>query len=791
MTKRTSASDAFGLGDESAGPGGLVLKDYLAILRRRLWVILSILVIVVTLGTVWVFKATPFYQGTAKILIERETPHATKFEEVVQLPASEQEYYKTQRELLQSRAVMEKALAEPGVADLPEIDPDAPARPSALSRLLATVSAMLGAPPPKAREPWERLRDQLAVQQLRGTHLLSVSAESTDPQRAALMANAVAQAFEKFHVERKVEITNEAFRFLQQQKEKQELQLLKAEDALQEFREKAQVVSLDVADPRNPVLYLHSQLNEELTKVRLQRIEVEAQLEAVRKALPQEGEVLRADNERLFSLPQVRKDPVVTQLRTQLLEAEGKAATLSTTYGPAHHQVQAATAAVALHRGELQRALAHVVGALRSELNTLRTQESELQTQYDDQNLRALDVAKKSLVFSRLENEAERQRKLFDVLVERMREVDVSTEYAKTNIEVVEAAEVAKRPYRPRKALAIFLAALLGLALSIAAAFVFEYVDDTVKTPEDLEQRVGVPVLGFVPDMESNGAERESDFHRSLATLLEPSSHVTEAYRSIRTNLFYSAPAEETKALVVTSGSPGDGKTTTATNLALVIAHSGKRVLLVDADLRRPMVQKIFGLQPGKGLSTVLIGEARLDDVIQQAAHNGVAIPNLDIVPSGPKPPNPAELLDSPAMRTLLEEARTRYDRVIIDTPPALFVADTSIVSGISDGVVLVVKSAANPSSMAIRAKEQLESVNGRILGGILNDVYIERLGHYGSGYSYYGYSRYSRDYTSYYAKRDEDEEELLDVETELAAMEDEVAAAPQAPPRHSMNRRR
>ena len=276
----------------------------------------------------------------------------------------------------------------------------------------------------------------------------------------------------------------------------------------------------------------------------------------------------------------------------------------------------------------------------------------------------------------------------------------------------------------------------------------------------DLEDRVGIAVLGFVPDMDTKGAAIDGFSYRGSVCVVEPSSSASEAYRNIRTNLFFSAPPEESKLLVVTSGGPQDGKTTTATNLALVIAQSGKRVLLLDADFRKPMVHKVFGLGSEVGLSTVLVGEATLEEAVQKAEHDGETIEHLDILAAGPKPPNPAELLDSQGMRRLLAEARGRYDRVIMDTPPVLFVADASIVGALSDGVILVVKSATNTRALATRAREQLEGVRARILGGILNDVHLSRLGYYYSDYYYYGYSRYYRGYyRSYHAGEEEEDQ--------------------------------
>jgi len=762
MTEETPAYPEYPQPGYAQSWGEPELKHYIGILRRRIWAVVTAFVIVVTLGTVYAFKATPIYQGVAKILIEKQSPKVMNFQDVVQLQAADRDYYKTQKELVKSRAVLEKALQQPGVSDLPEVTGEgAGGGPSLLGEVRRTVAALLGSTPASPPEPWERLQRRLDVEQVRDTHLLLVKVESTDPVRAARLANAVARAFEQYHVERKLKTSNEAFRFLQEQKAKQERQLVQAEDALQRFREQARVVSLDVSDKGNPVLVRLSRLNEQLTEAQLRRIELEAQFKVVKEALESGSVTAGAPNERLFSLPAVRDDATVTELRTTLIEAEKEVATLADTYGPEHPQLQAAQAKVTLLRAKLHEALSQLVGSLTAQLEMLTNQEQELHQQYDEQNRLALELAKQSLTFNRLKNEVDRQRRLFDVLVERMREVDVTADYAKTNVEVVEQAEVPKTPIKPRKARTVALAIFLGLFLGVGLAFFFEYLDDTVKTPEDLEERVGIPVLGFVPDMDTKGVEMDGFSYRGVVSIVEPTSSVTEAYRNIRTSLFFSAPAEESKVLVVTSGGPRDGKTTTATNLALVIAQSGKRVLLIDADFRRPMVHKIFGLNSKVGLSSVLVGEAALEEAVQQAEHEGEVIENLDILAAGPKPPNPAELLDSQGMRRLLEEAREKYDRVIVDTPPVLFVADASILGAISDGVIMVVKSATNTRSLATRAREQLEGVKARILGGILNDVHVSRLGYYYSDYYYYGYSRYYRDYyRSYYAGEEEGDQQ-------------------------------
>jgi len=733
------------------------MRRYIGILRRRIWAILIVFVIVVTTATVYTFKTTPVYEAVARILIEKQGPRLTNFEEVVQLRASDREYYKTQKELVRSCDVLKKALEEPGISDLPEVSGKGNPKPSLLAEVRRTLAAALGTPPAAPPEPWERLRDHLEVEQLRNTHLLLVKAQSQSPRRAAKLAGAVARGFEKYHLERKLETTGEAFRYLQEQKTKQEEALQEAETALQKFRKQANEVSLDVSDKDNPVLVRLGKLNEQLTEAQIRRIKLEAQFKTVEEVLKLGAEALGSTNKNLFNIAAVRADRTIADGRAKLIEAEKELSSLSDIYGPQHPQLQAARARVSLLKAKLEEALRQLVQSLTAQLEMLTTQEEQLSKQYEEQNRQALQLANQSLIFVRLQSDVQRRRKLLDVLMDRMREVSVTADFARTNVEVIEAAEVPRTPIKPKKARAIALSIIMGLLLGIGLAFFLERMDDTIKTPDDMEERIGIPVLGFVPDMDPVKITGNGFSHPGAICVLQPNSSPSEAYRNIRTSLFFSAPAEERKVLVVTSSGPGEGKTTTATNLALVIAQSGKRVLLVDADFRRPMIHKVFEQKPGPGLSTVLVQEGSLDKVVRKVEHEGRQIENLDLLVAGHNPPNPAELLGSQSMRRFLKEARKKYDRVIIDSPPVLFVADTSILGAISDGVIFVLKSAKNTRSMARRARKQLESVKARILGGVLNNVRVSRLGYYYSDYYYYGYSSYSSDYTSSYYTRKKD----------------------------------
>jgi len=731
-----------------------VFKKYLIIVRRHIWPAISVLLIVSTLGIIRAYRAVPIYQGVSKVLVERQGPRVTKFEDVLQPNASwwGQEYYKTQEELIGSRAVLDIALENPDILKLFERHEDiGPVKMTFKSRIRQTISAVLGTPPPIPPEPWERLRSAISARHGNNTHFINIKATSADPKRAAMIANAIAKAFVRYHMMHRLEINNEVFLYLEEQKEKEARALKVAEQKLQSFREETHIASLDSADKDNPILARLTVLNAELTDTQLKRIDVESQGRVIRQALGDEDKGLSAENEKLFSVPMLQKDTAISELQSALIMAESELAELSDVYGPQHPRMKTAMTKIASLRGKLRDALNNIAGSLGTQEDMLREKETALEEQYDQQDQIALNLAKNSLTFQRLKNEMERHGKLYEVLVERMREIELASDYTRTNVEIVEPASTPKFPIAPNKQRMAMFSIFFGLLLGIGLAFFLEHADDTVRTPDDLETRVGIPVLGFVPEITVRKNVESKTAYRAIVSALEPNSSVIEAYRNIRTSLFFAGPAEDSKVLMITAGGPGDGKTTTACNLALVIAQSGKRVLLIDADFRRPRVHKNFSLENDRGLSSVLVGECSMEEAAQKTVHDINIIENLDILPAGPTPPNPTELLESGSMRKLLETLRDQYDRIIIDTPPVLFVSDASILSTLVDGTILVVRANTHTRAHAIRARKQLNKVKARIVGGILNNVRVTRFGHHYSDFYYHGYARYRSDYYSAY----------------------------------------
>jgi len=346
-------------------------------------------------------------------------------------------------------------------------------------------------------------------------------------------------------------------------------------------------------------------------------------------------------------------------------------------------------------------------------------------------------MKEKGIQYNILKREADTNRELYKGLLMRMKEAGVSAGITASNIQIVDPAELPTSPYKPNKKQNLLLAAVVGLFLGVGLAFFFEYLDNTIKTPEDLEQWIRLPSFGMVPEI-SNGRRKRLDkgvcYPVELVTHGHPKSMLSEAYRSIRTSILLSSSEEPPKKITVTSPNLGEGKTTTVINTAIALSQMGARVLIIDADMRKPRVHKIFNHENGTGLSTFLSRHGHLVSIIKKSE-----VPNLFYIPCGPIPPNPSELLGSNLFRKMLDALEPRFDHILIDSPPVLGFADAIILSNCVNGVILTVLGGKTPRETLRRAKEALQQTNTRILGVVINRVDIRR----SDGYYYYHYHSY------------------------------------------------
>ena len=822
-------TDGASINNDAGNDSDSILWGYLDVLRRRFWIILPIVVITTTIGLINAFKSPRFYQASAKLLTERSLPSLMNFQDEIQGNRGwDPEFYSTQTELLTSRAVMEVALEDPAMRELfaPGETTADEVKTSLRSEIKRTVLAVLGGTPPPPPAPWETLRAYIVASHVPETHFLLVRARHGNPYRAAAIANATAKAFIEYHSRRQAGQLGESFGMLQKEKEKQEAELNKSEKILQEFRETAQSVSVRSTEQQQPAVKRLTTINEQLTSVQMERIELNSQIGVMQKVITTGEHIAQEVDARLYSVPAIQDDATLGEARRELAEAESELTVLQETYGTEHPVLQAAQTNLYLLRDSFRRSLEEILSSHENRLQMLNAEELELQRQYDEQRVVALDLAKEDFELTRLQTNVDRHRRLLDSIMERMREVEVSSGLAKTSVHLVEPATVPSMPVGTNTRRAIILSILMGLVLGGGLAFLFEHLDDTIKTPEDLKEHVDFSLLGFVPSIEEEPTETgeeepgpkaidpstrsvfqpilenitdqlrvvfgqmipslqreepeaplEDRQRRGMIVLNEPISSIAEAYRGIRANLFYSNPDQKLRLVAITSCRPKEGKTTVATNLALSIAQTGKRVLLIDGDLHRPSVHRTLGIDSHTGLTNVLVGEASWQGTVCKVSRDGVAVDTLHVLPAGPPSPSPSELLGSQKMKDILREMREAYDWIFIDTPPVLFVSDASILSVICDGVVFVVRAGSSTRTLLARAFERLTDVRAHVVGCVLNRAVVSRIGRYYSTYYNIGYSRYARDYHRSYYRVDVEDPGAAEAVLSLPA--DEPASRP------------
>jgi polysaccharide biosynthesis transport protein len=616
---------------------GVHLRDYLRVIQKRRWTVISAFVITVTLAAVWTFTAEPVYRSTVQILIERENPNVVSIQEVMAIDATATDFYQTQYEILKSETLARRVMGRLHLWTHPEIG-----------------GAKGGAA--NEREQIERFRKRLQISPIRNSRLVDVSFESHDPKLAADVANAMGDEYLKYNLEVKLNATRQAGDWLRQQVQEMQTKVRASEEAFEKFKET-----------------IPSQINAEMGSG-IEKKEMESRPEVVNSAFIQD---LRAKE---------------IDLTTQIAEASKK-------FGPKHPKMIRLQSELKSLEAKLEREIQRVVGAVKIE---------------------------ESPQYLFLKREADTNRELYEVLLKRLKETVLTENVPRSQIVIVDPARVPDKPVRPQKRKNMLLAVLGGLALGLGLAVFFEYLDNTIKLPEDIERFLGIPFLGAVPSHRKSASAGPID----LIVQHSPKSPEAEAYRSIRTGILLATADRQPKVVLVTSPGPIEGKTTTAVNLAAAMAQAGNSVLLIDGDLRMPRIHLLFDLDNAKGLSTTLVGESAFDVAVKQTA-----VPLLSVMTTGPIPPNPAELLGSTRMRDFVHMVSRQYDRVIIDSPPTMPVTDSILLAALSDGVVLVLKESHTTRDSAVTTARRLSDSKARILGAVLNDVDLRSHGQYYHSY--------------------------------------------------------
>jgi polysaccharide biosynthesis transport protein len=704
------------------------LYDYLLILRKHQWLILSFMLAVVTIVAIATFRMQPVYVATARIEMDRENANILPFQgsDSYDFMMDLENYIETQSKILTSETLALQTIRNSGLTTRPEFS-----SPGGPSEAIASGSLANQKRPPELAG----FLGSLSVKRVPNSRLMDVSFESTDPQLAARIVNAHIATYIEQNFRSRYDATTRATTWLTDQLEELKIKVQKAEDARIAYERQNQIWTID--DKQNITTQRLSDVNRQLT---------EAQSERMRK----ESLYQFAKSGNLDAVPQVQSNTGLVDLLKKRTDASSQYNDALSQYGPNFPKVQRLQAQLKELDDSIEKEKQKILAVLESDYREVRQRETLLTQALDVQKAEANQMAEKLVEYNILKREAEANKTLYDGLMTKFKETAISQSLRSSNIRVVDPAMIPSTPARPAKTRNVTLAFLVGLVGGIGLALLREYLDNTVKTPDDVETLARLPSLAVVPqfaDLNGNAKKQgllqgyAANGHEKRIELVAqhlPKSQMSEAFRALRTSILLSQADHPPQVILVTSALPREGKTTAAANLAVTLAQLGDRTVLVDADLRKPGIGRLLNLGSGKyaGLSSYLAGVSSLDLVT--VPHP--AIPNLAAIPTGPLPPNPADLLSSHKLAEAIAELRTKYKFIVIDSPPVMAATDAVILSVLVDGVLLVVRSGETPKEAFTRTRDLLNSVKCRILGVVLNAVDSSAPDYYYS-YRYYPYS--------------------------------------------------
>jgi capsular exopolysaccharide synthesis family protein len=712
--------------------------DYLRIVYKRRWIAGLAFLSVFLYGTVTSVRKTPIYEARTQLLIEIEARRPTSLNTMLQDTTSwfDDDYYATQYRMLQSRALARETMSTLGL-NAPA--PAAAAGSAAGGRgVVSWLAELVGAPrpiaPPAGDETtWQSQQIDaflggLFVEPVRQSRLVNVVYRHPDPLFAAKAANAVAEEYKQQGLNYRFMASQETNQFLSEQLEDQRKKVQEAEEALQKFKERFGAVA--ITDGQSSVVAQRlTDLSGELTQARMERIDKEAVYQSLVR--------LQGDPAQLDTFPAIVNNQLIQKTRADLADLQARDAEMvGRGLGPNFVDRRNLAVQIAAKQTELNTQIGQVVQSVRNDFEVARAREESLNGQFDQQKSASLTFDRQALNYAALEREATSARQLFDNLMERAQETGVTRQYRGSNVQVVDVAEVPRYPVLPNTRRDVTFALMAGFVIAIGLVFGLEYLDNRIKTPDEIKQYLDLPFLGLVPVVPT----KETPGGSPLLDNGAPPAFA-EAMRAIRTAVVFSSAADGARTVVVTSTAPAEGKTLISTNLASALGQAEQRTLIIDGDMRRPRVHDVFGCAQEPGLSNVLVGTAALETAIRQTSN-----PHLHVLTAGHIPPNPAELLGSTKYRRLLEALGRDYDWIIIDAPPVMAVTDAAVVANGASGVVFVIGAEMTPRKTAATAIEQLTAARAKIIGAVLNRVNVQR-------HSYYYAPYHRKDYTQAYVR--------------------------------------
>ena len=719
------------------------LLQYLPILRKHRWTILATVTLTVVLAVIVSLRTKPEYDALGRIAINRENADALGFKNGADVVTDDDIDYQltldTQTRILESDAI---TLATAKELQLDKEPAFMPGKQSPADPLAAPV-----ADPRQEAALIGFIHGGLQITQVPKTRILEIRFTNSDPQLAARVVNTLINVYIEQNFKTRFESAMQTSDWLSKQLSDLQLKVEASQEKLVRYQREHGILGID--EKQNIVTQKLDELNRELTEAEADRIQKEARYRLIANG---NAELLsNMDSTSLLSKLHAQE----VDLKTQIAQAEVH-------LGPAHPHIIELNSQLKLVQKASQGEVDKLAGRIKSEYLTAAQRESMLRAAMDQQKQQANTLNESAIEYTLLRRDVDSNRQLYEGLLQRLKEASVSAGLRSSNIRIVDPARVPLSPARPDRRRNVMLALAMGLVGGVVLAFVLESLDNTVRTPEQAQQLSGIPPLGIIPAMNSDSAirrltpkvlaalpaEKKGEAlgeEVELASHNRPRSDVAESYRALRTSILLSASGAPPKVILVTSALPQEGKTTTSINTAIVLAQNGAKVLLVDADMRRPSVHRVFGVNSKVGLSTLLAGSTSFEESTLTSSD----VPNLTLLPAGPQPPQPAELLHSETMKRSLTQWREQYDHIVIDSPPALSVTDSVLLSVQADTVVLVIRAASTRKAALRRACDLLGQVNAQVMGFVMNGVDVnspdfDNCYYYGSKYG--GYGRYGEE---------------------------------------------
>ena len=709
------------------------LRSVWDLLLKHKWLILAVTVVLTVLVSVYTYKMKPVYRASSLIDVEAEVPLLQKIDDLFRTNEADDSFLTTQISIMQSDDLVWDTAQQLGMVKF------APAGGSG--------GQVLGIPPKMKTAVIGAFKGGLRVERMKESRLVSVSYESSDPDEAARVVNALVTNYIEYNFRTKYDATRQATGWMEQRLDELKLKVEKSEKAMVDYERQNNIVS--VGDKETAAEARLGDMSSDLSEAQTERLKKESAYQMVAA-----NKILVGFNE---------PNSLLGSLEAKQMELKEQYSEASAIYGPTYPKALMIQDQLKDLDSLISKERDRAVESVHNEFLAAAEREKAIASAVAEQKNEVDRVNQLLIQHNLLKREFETNQQLYDGLLQHLKDANVSAGLQATNIHVINKATAPSYPVRPDKTRNVEFAIAAGLILGIALALTLEALDNSIKNAQEIEKLTGLPTLTIIPLGRSSVLRRSAllsskravpengnaGFSIETSVLRKPGSAISEAFRTLRTSVLLSTAERPPQVLVITSAQPHEGKTATSLNLAFTLAQKGSRVLLVDADLRRPGLAKALELPNDRGLSGLLTGAYELGNGLFQQVEGAET---LYVLTSGPRPPNPAELLCSMKMDATIKRFREEFDYVVIDSPPVLPITDATIISSLTDGVIMVVECDATSRAALNRACRVMEHSGGKILGTVLNKVDIKRDGYYGYRY-YHGY--YSYRYAAYYGDKE------------------------------------